>query len=92
MEAFGTGTMVDVLRHVGMVACDSEMIQMSAMTDASWFAQSLSTLPGTPSGPAALQGFILCRVFLTSVDVILRGESSDEISNLVMVLVFDALK
>ena len=28
MEAFGTWTMVDVLRHVGTVACDSEMLKM----------------------------------------------------------------
>ena len=76
MEAFGTGTMVDVLRHVGTVACGSEMLKMSAMTDESWGAQSLRTLPGTPSGPAALQGLILCSVLLTSADVILRGESS----------------
>ena len=75
-----------------MVACDIEMLEMSAMTDESWCAQSLRTLIGTPSGPAAFRRFILCTVFLTSADVILRGESSGEISNLVMVLVFDASK
>ena len=75
-----------------MVACGSEMLKMSSMTDESWCAQSLRTLSGTSSGPAALRGFILCSVFLTSADVIVRGESTGEISNLAMVLVLDASK
>lgn len=65
MEAFGTGTMVDVLRHVGMVAWDSEVLKISVMTVESWHAQFLRALPDTPSGPAALRGFIFCTVFLT---------------------------
>lgn len=58
MEAFGTGTMVDVLRHVGTVAWDSEVFKMSVMTVESWCAQFLRALASTPSGPAALRVFI----------------------------------
>ena len=86
MEAFGTGTIVDVLRHVGTVACDSEILKMSAMTDESWWAKSLRILPGNPSGPTAFQGFIFCSILL------MRGESSGEILNLAMVRVFDDSK
>lgn len=61
----------------------------NVMTVESWCTQSLRALPGTPSGPAALQGFIFCSVFLTLAGVMLRGESSSQILNLVVVLVFE---
>lgn len=92
MEAFGTGTMVHVLRHVGTVAWDSEVLKMSVITVESWCTQSLRALPGTPLGPAALQAFIFCSVFLTSASVMLRGESSGEILYMMVVLVFEASK
>ena len=40
---FGTGMMVDVLRHVGTVACAREVLKMSHMTPESWPAQSFRT-------------------------------------------------
>ncbi len=54
------------LRHVGTTAWLSEVLKMSVRTSVSCAAQSLSTRPGMLSGPAALRGLILDRVFLTS--------------------------
>ncbi len=54
------------LRHVGMTAWLSEVLKISVRTSVSCSAQSFSTLPGILSGPAALRGLILDRVFLTS--------------------------
>ncbi len=54
------------LRHVGMTAWLSEVLKISVRTSVSCAAQSFSTRPGMLSGPAALRGLILDRVFLTS--------------------------
>ncbi len=54
------------LRHVGMTAWLSEVLKISVRTSVSCSAQSFSTRPGILSGPAALRGLILDRVFLTS--------------------------
>ncbi len=54
------------LRHVGMTAWLSEVLKISVRTSVSCSAQSFSTQPGILSGPAALCGLILDRVFLTS--------------------------
>ncbi len=54
------------LRHVGMTAWLSEVLKISVRTSVSCSAQSVSTRPGMLSGPAALCGLILDRVFLTS--------------------------
>ncbi len=50
----------------GMTAWLSEMLKISVRTSVSCSAQSFSTRPGILSGPAALRGLILDRVFLTS--------------------------
>ncbi len=42
------------------------MLKISVRTSVSCSAQSFSTRPGMLSGPAALRGLILDRVFLTS--------------------------
>ncbi len=66
MIFFGTG-MIDVdLRHVGMTTWLSEVLKLSVRTSVSCSAQSFSMRPGILSGPAALRGLILDRVFLTS--------------------------
>ncbi len=54
------------LRHVGMTAWLSEVLKISVRTSVSCSAQSFSTRPGILSGPAALRGLILDRVFLMS--------------------------
>ncbi len=54
------------LRHVGTTAWLSEVLKISVRTSVSCAAQSFSTRPGMLSGPAALRGLILDRVFLTS--------------------------
>ncbi len=54
------------LRHVGMTAWLSEVLKISVGTSVSCSAQSFSTRPGMLSGPAALRGLILDRVFLTT--------------------------
>ena len=48
--------MVDV-RHEGMAALARDRLKMLVNTNASWSAHSLSTFPGTLSGPAAFLGF-----------------------------------
>ncbi len=57
------------LRHVGMTAWLSEVLKIYVRTSVSCSAQSFSTRPGILSGPAALRGLILDRVFLTSAGV-----------------------
>ncbi len=54
------------LRHVGMTAWLSDVLKISVRTSVSCSAQSFSTRPGMLSGPAALRGLILDRVFLTA--------------------------
>ncbi len=54
------------LRHVGMTTWLSEVLKISVRTSVSCSAQSFNTRPGILSGPAALCGLILDRVFLTS--------------------------
>ncbi len=54
------------LRHVGTTAWLSEVLKISVRTSVSCAAQSLRTRPGMLSGPAALRGLILDRVFLSS--------------------------
>ncbi len=68
MIFFGTGMIVVDLRHVGMTAWLSEVLKISVRTSVSCSAQSFSTRPGILSGPAALRGLILDRVFLTSAN------------------------
>ncbi len=49
-----------------MTAWLSEVLKISVRTSVSCSAQSFSTRPGILSGPAALRGLVLDRVFLTS--------------------------
>ncbi len=49
-----------------MTAWLSEVLKISVRTSVSCSAQSFSTRPGILSGPAALRGLILDKVFLTS--------------------------
>ncbi len=49
-----------------MTAWLSEVLKISVRTSVSCSAQFFSTRPGILSGPAALRGLILDRVFLTS--------------------------
>ena len=70
---FGTGMMVEVLRHTGTTAWESEMLKMSVQTSVSSYAQPLSTFPGILSGPVALRGFMRCSDLLTSSSDTLRG-------------------
>ncbi len=49
-----------------MTAWLSEVLKISVRTSVSCSAQSFSIQPGMMSGPAALHGLILDRVFLTS--------------------------
>ncbi len=51
---------------MGTTAWLNEVLKISVRTSISCAAQSLSTRPGMMSGPAALCGLILDRVFLTS--------------------------
>ncbi len=54
-----------VLKQVGTLSCDSEMLKISVMTVTSWLAQVLSTQPGMESGSVALLRYTLRRVLLT---------------------------
>ncbi len=49
-----------------MTAWLSEVLKISVRTSVSCSAQSFNIQPGMMSGPAALHGLILDRVFLTS--------------------------
>ncbi len=49
-----------------MTAWLSEVLKICVRTSVSCSTQSLSTRPGMLSGPAALRGLVLDRVFLTS--------------------------
>lgn len=51
-----------------MTACLSEVLKMSVRTSVSCSAQSLSSWPGMLSGPPALRGLLLDRVFLVSIE------------------------
>lgn len=51
--------MVEDFRQTGTVDCARDWLKF-------WFAQFLSTRPGTPSGLAALLGLTACRVRFTS--------------------------
>ncbi len=55
-----------VLKQVGTISCESDMLKMSVMTLTRGLAQVLSTWPGMLSGPAALLIFTLRRILLTS--------------------------
>ncbi len=55
---------IEDLRHVGMTAWLSEVLKISVRTSVSFSAQSFSARPGMLSGPTALRGLILDRVFL----------------------------
>ena len=52
---FGKGTMVEVFRQGGTVDQDRDWLRILVKTPASWSAQSFSTRPETPSGPAAFR-------------------------------------
>src|SRR4029434_5549405 len=49
----GTGIIIAVLKQVGTAALAKDILKMSVKTSASWYAHSLSTLPGMASGPSA---------------------------------------
>src|SRR4029434_7115487 len=70
---------VEDFRQGGIKHWDRDWLNMLVNTPASWSAQSLSTLPVTPSGPAAFLGFTARRTRLTScactVRVWLQGSS-----------------
>lgn len=68
--------LVVVLRYIGTVAWDSEVLHMSFSTSENWCAQSLIPLHGIFSGPAVLRGLTFCRDYLTSAAVTLRGSST----------------
>lgn len=54
------------LKQLGMEQVDREMLKMEVNTSACWLAQSLNTLPGIPSGPAAFLRFTPRKALLTS--------------------------
>jgi len=56
-DFFGTGIIVADFRLVGMTAWARERLKILHKTCDSWWAHALSTLSGTPSGPAAFLGF-----------------------------------
>lgn len=49
--------MVEAFRQGGTVVWDKDRLNILVKTPVSWFAQSFSTLPVTPSGPAAFLWF-----------------------------------
>ena len=61
----GTGTMVELLNHVGTVDWDRERLNMPVNTSTSWPVHALRTQQGMPSGPAALRGLTRLNVLLT---------------------------
>lgn len=62
---FGTGMMVEALRHAGTTTWLSDVLKMSVKISVSSTAQSLSGCPGMLLGPGALWGLILPRDLLT---------------------------
>ena len=73
---FGTGMMVDLLKHVGTTDWARERLNMVVNTGASCAAQDLSTLPDIPSGPDAFLVFTLINAPLTSCSVTVRAHPS----------------
>ena len=62
----GTGTMGDILKQVGTVDRDREILITSVNTPASWSAHALRTWLAMPSGPAALRGLTCLNILLMS--------------------------
>lgn len=76
----GTGIIVAVLKQVGTAALAKDILKMSVKTSASWYAHSLSTLPGMASGPSAFLVFTdlrICRmrIVFESTHRLLTGPS-----------------
>src|SRR4029434_8371703 len=67
----GTGIIVAVLKQVGTTALAKDILKMSVKTSASWYAHSLSTLPGMASGPSAFLVLTDLRMCLSSSAVIM---------------------
>lgn len=65
-DFLGGGIMRVALKHAGMTAWLREVLKMSVRTSVRESAQSLSTIPGMLSGPAAFLGFTMSRVLRTS--------------------------
>ena len=63
-DFFGTGMMVEVLRHVGTTAWLRDVLKMSVKTSVSSPAQSLSARLGMLSDPGALRTLILLKDLL----------------------------
>ncbi len=57
LAVFGTGMMVDVLKHEGTTERERERLKISVKTPTSWCAHALSAWPGMPYGPAAFRMF-----------------------------------
>lgn len=62
-DSFGTGTIVADLQHAGTQDAVNVILLMVVANST---AQSLSTQPSTPSGPATFLGLMLFRQGLTS--------------------------
>ncbi len=73
---FGMGTMVDFLKHEGTTDRERDILKMSVKTPASWNAHALSTRPGMPSGPTALQMFTHLKDQVTSATEMESGLTS----------------
>ena len=69
MLFFGTGMIVDDLRQEGTTPWARDRLNSFVRIGVSWSAQSLSTRPGIPSGPAAFLGFTAFSAHLTSCSV-----------------------
>lgn len=64
---FGLGIMMDVLKHEETADRERERLKTSVKTLDNWSTHALSTRPGMPSGPAALQIFTLGGIRLRRV-------------------------
>ena len=72
-DFFGTGIIVADFRQGGMTAWARERLKILVKVGASWLAHALSTLPGTPSGPAAFLGFTARNTRLTLCSCTVNG-------------------
>lgn len=73
MDFLDRGRMIADFRQGGILACAKNVLKIFVQTSVSWSEHALSSLPGTPSGPAAFLWFTALSTCLTLCCYTARG-------------------